>query len=477
VSFFLPTHRNAAQSFVCHRLFLTGAGMLMLLAATVGLRAQPATPTPQTTQQPTTATAPAAGQMRLVKVEFVGLERVKQAEALAASGLATGQDVDIAAIDAAGERLMQSGLFSNLGYSVKGTSAAATIVFKVEESKRGVPVVFDNFVWFSEEELREAVRRKVPSFEGVAPAGGAMTEAIKTALSELLRSRKIEGVVEYAPSTDAANRPEHLFTVKGAALRVCEVHYPGASSIPEKQLVENSSGIFNNDYSRTFVGNYVEAALLPLYRERGLLRATYRPPQVKVTSNAECESGVSVTVPIEEGIIYTYERAVWNGNHDLTVQELDAALGLKAGEVAGSKKLEKGVFEIGKAYGRKGHLTPRVRPVPDFDDANRRVAFRFEVDEGPLYRMGDLVITGLPEIETNNLRGRWRLLSKEVFDTGYMAEFLKTSVPEFYKDMLRAGQRLPPYKIEPEVKPDREKGTVDVTINFKPAPQTPTPKP
>lgn len=432
--------------------------LLLVFAPAAVPRAQP-----QQQQPP-----PAAGQMRLSKVEFVGLKSVKPEEALAASGLVSGQEVDIAAIDAAGERLMQSGLFRNLSYSVKGTSAAATVVFKVEESVRGVPVIFDNFVWFGEEELREAVRRKVPSFDGTAPAAGAMAEAIRSALQAFMRERRIEGAVEYMPSTDVAGRPEHLFTVKGAGLRVCELHYPGASGIPERELVENSSGIFNNEYTRTFVTNYVEAALLPLYRERGRLRATYRLPQVKPVSNAECEKGVALSIPIEEGVIYTWEKAVWEGNQALTTQELDAALGLKRGEVAGSKKIDKGVIEVNKIYGRKGHLTPRLRPAPDFNDTDRRVTVRFQVDEGPQYRMGELYITGLPEAEANNLRGRWRLLPKEVYDNGYMNEFRNTAVREFFADMQRAGRPIGPVKIEPTAKPNRETHTVDVTINFKP---------
>lgn len=422
-----------------------------------------AQPAPQQQQQP----APAAGQMRLAKVEFTGLDRVKPAEALAASGLAAGQDVDINAIDAAADRLLQSGLFTKLGYSVKGTSAAAVVVFAVEESKRGVPVVFDNFVWFEEEELREAVRRKVPSFEGTAPAGGTMSDAIKAALQDLLRERKIEGKVEYTLSSDVAQRMEHLFVVKGAALRVCEVRYPGAGGIPEKELIENSSGIFNNDYSRTFASNYFEAALLPLYRERGRLRATYRPPQAKVVQKEDC-TGVAVTIPVDEGVIYTFERALWQGNQALTADELNAALGMKTGEIAGSKKLDKGLREVDKLYGRKGHLAARLNPAPDFNDTDRRVAFRFKVDEGPQYRMGTLTINGLGEAEANNLRGRWRILPRDVYDAGYIEEFVKTPVREFYADMLRAGQRLPNFKIESRIKPDPDTQTVDVTLTFKP---------
>ena len=452
--------RTRHSAPACRRLYPVAAGLLVLLAP-AALSAQPAPPQ----RQPSPA---AAGQMRLAKVEFTGLERVKAEEALAVSGLAAGQDVDINAVDAAAEKLLQSGLFMRLGYSVKGTSDAAIIVFAVVESKRGVPVVFDNFVWFDEEELREAVRRKVPSFDGTAPPGGAMTDAIKAALQDLLRERKIGGVVEYMPSTNLAQGLEHLFTVKGAGLRVCEVHYPGAGGIPEKELIENSSGIFNNEYSRTHATNYVEAALLPLYRERGRLRATYRPPQVKVVSNDDCGQGVAVTIPIDEGVIYTWERAVWEGQQALSAQELDAALGFKQGEIAGSKKLDKGLHEVRKLYARKGHLTPRLSPRPDFDDTNRRVAFRFKVDEGPQYRMGELVIDGLPEAEANNLRGRWRILPREVYDAGYLDEFAKTVIKEFYADMLRAGQRLQPFKLESSIKPNRDTQTVDVTLTFKP---------
>lgn len=408
--------------------------------------------------------------MRLAKIEFQGLKSIKQNEAVAASGLSNGQVVDIAAIDAASERLMQSGLFRKLAYSVKGTSNAATVIFIIEESVRGVPVSYDNFVWFNEEDLRTAVRRKVPGFDGTATVGGTMAETIKSALQDLLNANKIEGTVEYMLSTDIANRPEHLYTVKGAGLRVCELHYPGASGIPERELIENSSGIFNNEYTRTFVMNYVEAALLPLYRERGRLRATYRPPQVApATSTADCEKGVALSIPIDEGSIYIWDRAVWEGVKAVSAQDLDIALSMKRGEVANVKKIEKGISKLDAVFGRKGYMTPRVRQVPEFNDTDRRVTFRFQVDEGPQYRMGELFVTGLPEAESNNLRGRWRLLSKDVYDTSYLQEFLKVGVAEFYADMQRAGNPIKNVKPEIKIQPDREKHIVDVNIDFKPA--------
>ncbi|MCA1593482.1 MAG: hypothetical protein LC754_12700 [Acidobacteria bacterium] len=406
---------------------------------------------------------------RLMKIEFEGLAHVSQSEAVEASGLQVGQAIDQNVVDAAAERLLKSGLFKNLSYKMRKANGEATVSFKVEELRRSVPVIFDNFVWFTDEELKEAVRRKVPDFDGLAPEGGGITETIRNVLQDLLRVRSIKGQVEYMPYADAQGRnPEHVFTVKGANLRVCEIRYPGAAGIQEDALVQKSSAIFNNEYSRTFVESFVESNLIPLYHERGRLRVSFLPPKLKLQTEGECQGGVAVIVQVDEGQIYLWEKAEWAGSQALAPQELDAALGMKQNDLANALKIEKGAQAVRKAYGRKGFLAAALRPEPVFDDANRRVTYRFRVEEGPQFRMGELFITGLSEKDSNNLHGRWGLLSKEIFDAGYLEQFFKKNLPEFLNELRREGQVIDPRKIESNVKPNRDKLTVDVTLNFKP---------
>lgn len=406
--------------------------------------------------------------LKLEKIEFKGLERVTEAEALEKSGLQTGQSVTIEEVDAAGDRLLSSGLFKNLSYSVKGKTDNAALTFTVVEQTWSMPVVFDNFVWFTDAELKEAVRRKVPAFDGTAPEAGNVTEQIKGALQELMRERKVEGAVEYTLSSDPSGRKvEHLFSAKGAGLRVCKLSVVGARAVPEETLITKSGGIFDNDYSRAYAVGFVESNLVPLYHERGYLRATFGPPQAKPETTPECEKGVALTLYVDEGPIYVWDKAVWEGSTALTPQELDIALGMKAREIANGLKVDKGVLAVRKAYGRKGYLGLRVRSAPEFDDENRRVTYRFRVDEGAQYKMGELVIAGLSEAAINNLRGRWRLLHGEVYDEGYLDEFIKKRVPEFQKDAAREGNPLPALKVVTKATPNHQKQTVDVTLNFK----------
>jgi outer membrane protein insertion porin family len=438
---------------------LVAACLLLLSSASSPARAQQ----PQGAQQT----------LKLERIEFKGLARVTEAEALEKSGLQAGQTVSIEQVDAAADRLLSSGLFEKLSYNVKGQTDKAVVTFTVVEPKWSMPVAFDNFVWFTDEELRDAVKRRVPTFDGTAPQSGGVTEQIRQALEDLLRERKVEGTVEYTLSSDASGRKiEHLFSVRGPELRVCKLSFVGAHAVPEETLRQKSGGIFDNDYSRAFVEGFAEANLLPLYQERGYLRASFAPPKVKPDSSADCDKGVAVTMYVDEGSIYVWDKAVWAGASALTPQELDAALGMREREVANRVKIDKGLAAVGKAYARKGYLGASVRAAPDFDDENRRVAFRLQVEEGPQYHMGELTINGLSEADANNLHGRWRLLHGDVYEEGYPDAFVKKSLPEFYKDELRAGHPLPALKMDIKATPDREKQTVDVTISFKPTSAT-----
>jgi outer membrane protein assembly factor BamA len=433
------------------------ASAILLFAACLLLAAAPAR-----------AQVPPAQSIKLDRIEFKGLDRVKEPEALEKSGLQVGQSVNIDAVEAAANRLLESGLFTNLSYKLKGTTDKSVLTFEVIERKWTMPVSFDNFVWFTDDELTAAVRRKLPAFDGTAPEAGGVTEQIKQALEELLRERKIEGTVQYDLSENPIDKKiSHLYSVKGPGLRVCKLNFAGARALPEETLVTKSGGIFDNDYSRAYVGGFVESSLLPLYHEKGYLRAAFGPPKVAPEASPDCGRGVAVTLTVDEGSIYVWDKAAWDGAAGLTAQELDAALGMRNREVANVVKITSGLTRVRRAYGRKGYLGVRIKPQMEFDDTARSVSYRFLVEEGAQYRMGELNITGLDEVAANNLRGRWRLLHREVFDEGYLDEFGKKAVPEFIRDAARAGNPLPAFKIESRVTPDHTKHTVDVTINFK----------
>src|SRR5688572_21571509 len=148
---------------------------------------------------------------KIAAIETEGLKALTTEAVIATSGLKVGDTFSVEATDAAAERLVNSGLFKTVGYRTKNAAGNVTITFQLEEvTGQSSPVVFDNFIWFSDEELAAAIIREVPSFNGSAPDIGNTNESIKKALQNLLVERKLPGQVEYN-----LTEHEHLFRVEG----------------------------------------------------------------------------------------------------------------------------------------------------------------------------------------------------------------------------------------------------------------------
>jgi outer membrane protein assembly factor BamA len=402
----------------------------------------------------------------LRRIEFIGLKKLTSQQVLEASGLKVGDRVSPQQIDAAADKLMQSGMFKKLGYKVRTADDEATLIFEVEETARNLPVVFENFVWFNGDEIARAVRQDVPFFDGTAPEAGTTTDKIAAAVQRLLNQKKIAGHVEHMPYTNSANGlQEIVFTVEGVKIPICSIHFQGASAISEAELIKVSQPLLNANYSSKDAAGFAAYTLYPLYRHLGRLRAQFREPAVVLEESPRCAGGVAVTIPVDEGAVYTWGGVDWSGNSTLLKEELTAALGMSPGEVADGAKIDKNLKEVRKAYGRRGYVSASFKESTEFDDATKSVNYRFQVTEGPRYFMGSLIVNGLPVEEIEQLKAKWTLGSNAVFDDSYLDNFRQTGLREFMVGYTqRTGRRS---KIEMETKPNTRDHTVDVIISFK----------
>lgn len=412
----------------------------------------------------------AAAQQRqtLSRLEFVGLKRLTQEQVVAMSGLKVGQTIDPNILDAAAGELLKSGLFRKLSYRVRISNPGnqATVTFELEESAISLPVVFENFVWFTDDEIVAAIRKEVPYFNGTAPASGETADKIAAALQRLLTSKNIAGQVDYLPYV-SKDKQELLYTVKGARIPLCSLHFPGASAISEAELVKASQPLFKMDYSRKDVSTFAPLNLLPLYRHIGHLRAEFQMPTATLESSSQCAGGVNVTIPVEEGQAYRWAKSVWDGNDKLGIEELGPALGMNPGDLADGLKIDLGLKNVTKAYGKRGYLTATIKESSEYDDAASVVTYKFNITEGPRYFMGNLIITGLPTADADELKGKWTLGSNAVFDQSYLDTFRQGALREFMRGLMQRSRTSTRTNVEIQQRPDAQRLTVDVVLAFK----------
>jgi outer membrane protein assembly factor BamA len=413
-----------------------------------------------------TAWSAASGQapqnrvIQITRIEVKGLARYAEPQVIAATGLHVGDRVTVGALDSAIDHLIGTGLFKKANYRYRTVSDRAVVTFEVEEVKWGVPVIFDNFVWFTEQELVKAVAAAVPSFDGTAPESGPLLETIRTTLSRLLQDRHLPGEVEYLKSAGIAGKNvEHVFTVKGVSIPICSLHFAGAAAIPESDLIKESKDLFKDDYSRALVSGFANGTLKRAYARLGRLRASFQGPQVKLDTSPSCQNGVSLTFQVDEGAVYRWEKAVWTGNRVFTEDELDSTLGLKTGDIANGAKIGDVMSSVRAAYGSKGYIASGIEATPDFDESSHRVTYSFTVREGPQYRMGILFINGLPKGDTAALASRWKMQPGDPYDDTFFSTFQSRIVP----GTLGPGSKI----TESAINPDPQKHTVDIVITVK----------
>jgi outer membrane protein insertion porin family len=406
------------------------------------------------------------------KIEFEGLNRVTAEEAISTAGLKVGERFVLPSLDAAAQKLMDSGLFNKVGYKTRAANQQITIIFQVEEATvTSSRVIFDNFIWFDDTELIGAIKRELPSFTGTAPDSGDTTERIVKALQRFLHENKIEATVTHMASQDTAgsSTQEHIFTVNGVSMPICSMHFPGAKNVTEETLIKGAKELKGADYSRKFVSLFAANSLVAIYREVGQLKATFAPPAAKPEATANCKSGVEITIPVDEGYIYKWDRAEWSGNNAYSAQELDALLQMKAGEVVNGVKLDQAPQSVKKLYGRKGFLLARIQSQPEFDDQAQTVAYKMTVIEGPQFKMGNFIVKGFSESETKSLQSRWELKPGDVYDEEYTNSFSKTRMEEALRSLFMRRQaegKTAPPSLKWLPKPDRQSLTVDVTLEL-----------
>jgi outer membrane protein assembly factor BamA len=340
------------------------------------------------------------------------------------------------------------------------------VTFQVEESAVSLPVTFENFVWFTNEEIVAAVRKDVIYFNGTSPASGETPDKIAAALQRLLTEKHIAGQVDYLPYV-SKDKQELLFTVKGARIPVCSMHFPGASVVSEPELIKASQPLFKTDYSQKDTMTFVPLNLLPLYRRIGYLRAEFQPPTATLETGAQCGGGVNVTIPVNEGQRYRWAKSIWDGNDKLTVEELADALGMNPGDLADGTKIDAGLKNVAKAYGKRGFLTPTIQSSPEFDDAASLVTYRFTINEGPRYFMGDLIISGLPPADVAELKSKWTLGNNAVFYESYLDQFRQGPLREFVRALMQRSRTGARTNVEVEQRPNAQRNTVDIVIAFR----------
>jgi outer membrane protein assembly factor BamA len=404
---------------------------------------------------------------KLIDVKATGSNRFTQEEIAAASGLPVGTTAGDEDFRKAARNLGESGAFANVAFTYTYSSAGAKLTFQVADADKFVPAHFIDFVWFADQDLLQKVHERVPLFDGELPTTGRLPDRVSDVLQALLVENDIPGHVDYLRTAGKNDRLASFdYSVSNVTIRIHKVEFSGVGPSELPLLQTAAEKLSTREYSHVLLSPFVEHTLLPVYHERGYLKAACAVPQVKVVKPAASETNdskheetlVDVIFPVTPGIAYKVARWEWSGNKEIPSDALQPLLHVKVGQSANTVQLEDDLRAVQTLYSSHGRILAVVKANAEFDDAAGTADFQLVVNEGSVYHMGELAFRGIDNNLEGRLRAIWKLRPGDVYDATYLQQFLPQA-----RKLLPANMD---WDVSPHVTAIARDKTVDVDLQY-----------
>ena len=405
---------------------------------------------------------PALAQYTLKKIVFDGATTpYTQAALEAASGLKPGDQATNDTLQQAAQRLSDTGAFGDLQVTFDGPAKAISIIFKITplDTSHQLTATFDNFIWFTPEELEAGLCARVPLFTPILPETGNLQDAVQTALADMLKEKGVTAALTHDIFEPSALRPIRIvaYRVKTPAIRLRTVNLTGISPEFASPIREIEARIAGRPFSEGLENVTTAEILLAPYLKAGYLNAHLTGRTLTPTTSSLDRIEVDVTAAVNAGAPFHVGDIVWAGSPQMSSEAFAGASPLRTGDLANPTILAKSVDLLAAAYRKQGYADVLVSPKPALDTAANRVSYTFSAVPGEIYRIRSLSPLNLTSAQQSDFNRGWTLKAGDVFNSEYITNFLQQNT---------ALRSFDGYSATFKAIRDPESHLVDVTVTF-----------
>jgi outer membrane protein assembly factor BamA len=336
------------------------------------------------------------------------------------TGLRLGSPVDKAAIDAAAQKLNESGLFESVNYRYgPGPKRGYVVTFQLADPRRLMNATVD-VAGIDEDEFWKWLVAKYPTLDHKVPDVDAGQKFVSAKIEEHLGAA-LEGhhiAPQLASDLMHGGRPTVSFQPDPLP-RIAAMNFTGEAELTQEQL----TGLIPKDvreqgFTDRGFRQAVELNLRPAYEEHGIYRVRFP----SITSQKEPGWSVTVTTTVEEGAKFTLGDVQILGDN-LPVEAMLKAAKFRKGEIANWTQIQNSIWELERPVKRLGYMNAAAKPERIFHDEQYVLDIKLSITMGPRYKFGQLQIAGLsPDLEAK-ARKIWTLNPGDPFDYDYPKDF------------------------------------------------------
>ena len=365
------------------------------------------------------AAAPAA-QLPLEELQLTGTT-IQKSAILAIGGLRIGAPIDRPAIEAACQKLQETGLFAQVGFRyTPGPRHGYVLMLTLVDQPGLVGAVLDVDPALAEETWRW-IAASYPRFDHRLPAPEDAQQFIlremERHLGAALEGQHLAGRLESdleKRTTLVAIQPEHLPAIR--TLRFDGLQ--GFAAQETETALRKALGEIG--YTLRGFRSCLESSVRPVFEHHGMYRARFIDVQTRKAGALE----IDVTTTIEEGPSYTLGDVRLLGD-ELPAGAMRKAAGFQTGKLADWTQIQLGIYQSEAPLKRTGYFAARSKYQRIIHDDTHVLDLEISYVRGPLFHFGGVIFTGLAPQHEQQARKLWKAAPGAPYDYAYASEFLR----------------------------------------------------
>ena len=404
----------------------------------------------------------------IAEITITGADNYEDFVLVGFSGLSVGDFVNIPgdAISNAVKRFMKQGLFSDVKiYATKLLDGKVWLNISLKERPRVSEINFKGLKKGEIEDLE--IKLGIVKGNQITPN---ISDRAKKVIERYMEEKGFLNVEANVFQRNDPNKAGHVIVDvdvdKKLKTKVHQIVITGNNVLSfnkiNKVMKKTNDKSWRNFFrTKKFVKEEYEKdkiALIEKYNEIG-----YRDAFIVADSVVKFdEKTVSVYLTIDEGKKYYFRNIKWIGNTIYPFEYLDAVLGIKKGDVYNHKHLMERIQTdeneaVSKLYQDRGYLFSNIEPVEVLID-NDSIDFEMRIYEGKPATINEIGIKGNTRVYEHVVRRELRTKPGQLYS---QADIMRS-----LRELAQMGH-FDQEKLKPDIQPNQENGTVDVTYELE----------
>jgi len=394
-------------------------------------------------------------------IEVRGLKRVEEAAVKSKITQKTGEPLSSEKTTNDIKDIYKMGYFDDVKVDIEPLEGGVRVIYLIKEKPTIISIDFQGNKKQEDSGLKEKITITANSI--------ADTVLIQDNAEKLRAFYEEEGyyLSKIVPVVKKVNDDEVTLTYQieeGPKVKIKSLIIEGSKAISKKEIKKAIktgewwlfSFATSSGYYKKGEMNVDIERIRNLYFNRGYINVAVADPKIQLTGD---KKGMIITIMISEGEQYRISSVDIAGNKAFPEAELRKKIKSSPKNVFSRAVLRGDVAALGETYSEKGYALVSVSPDVVPDKADKQVKITFKIDEGDIYKIGRIDISG-------NIKTRDKVIRREIrLDEG---DTFNSSLMKRSYERLNNLNFFEAVDLQPKPKPGEKLVDIDVKVKEKP---------